>query len=187
MRDNVSGSDTRITSAGRHGTACHARERSLLSTALILGARCLLVLLFLPFSALDKLLNFDAAVSQATLATRGRPMAILLIVGGFGIEVVMSLAVLTGIVDRLAALILALYCIVTALLWKQFWKAADFRLRGPSRGRELFWDFWKNLAVAGGFLMLSLGPTAATARAFWHAPLASTHPYASSAAAPESP
>lgn len=155
----------------------------MLSTAVIFGVRCLLVLLFFPFSALDKLLNFDAAVGQAAQATGTRSLAIGLIVGGLGIEVVMSLAVLTGYLDRLAALILSLYCIVTALLWKQFWKAPDFRLRGPSRGRELFWDFWKNLAVAGGFLMLALGPNAAAARAFWHDPFSSTHPYASSATA----
>jgi putative oxidoreductase len=157
----------------------------LLSTAVIVGVRCLLVLLFLPFSALDKLLNFDAAVDQAVQATGARPMGILLIIGGLAIEVLMSLAVLTGVYDRLAALILALYCIVTALLWKQFWKAADFRLRGASRGRELFWDFWKNLAVAGGFLVLAVGPNAAAVRSFRHDPLSSTHPYAAGVAAPQ--
>ncbi len=157
----------------------------MLSTAVIFGVRCLLVLLFLPFSALDKLLNFDAAVGQAALAIRARPLAMAAIVVGLGIEVLMSLAVLTGVFDRLAALILALYCIVTALLWKQFWKVADFRLRGPSQGRELFWDFWKNLALAGGFLVLALGTNAAAARSFWHDPFSSTHPYAASAAAQE--
>jgi putative oxidoreductase len=157
----------------------------LLNTAVIVGVRCLLVLLFLPFSALDKLLNFDAAVDQAAQATGARPLAILLIIGGFSIEVLMSLAVLTGLYDRLAALILALYCIVTALLWKQFWKAPDFRLRGSSRGRELFWDFWKNLAVAGGFLVLAVGPNAAAVGGFRHDPLSSTHPYAAGVATPE--
>jgi len=154
----------------------------LLSAAVIFTARCLLVLLFLPFSALDKLLNFEAAVAQAAQATSSRALAMLLIVAGFCVEVLMSLAVLTGVFDRLAALILALYCIVTALLWKQFWKAPDFRLRGASRGRELFWDFWKNLALAGGFLVLAIGTDAAAARRFWHDPLASSHPYAAAAA-----
>jgi len=157
----------------------------LLSVVTIAAVRCLLVLLFLPFSALDKLLNFDAAVQQAQQATASRALARLLIAAGFGIEVLMSLAVLTGVFDRLAALILALYCIVTALLWKQFWKVRDFRLRGASGGRELFWDFCKNLAVAGGFLVLAFGTDAATLRRFWHDPLASTHPYAARAAAPE--
>ncbi|MBZ9889209.1 hypothetical protein LB559_14805 [Mesorhizobium sp. BR1-1-3] len=52
---------------------------------------------------------------------------------------------------RLAALILAGYCLVTALLWKQFWRRPDFRLKGRSEARDVFWDFLKNLALAGGF------------------------------------
>jgi putative oxidoreductase len=148
-----------------------------LSILIIFIARALLVLLFLPFSALDKLLNFNQAVVQAAEVAPVRPMAILLICGGLGVEVTMSLAILTGVADRLAALILAAYCLMTAVLWKQFWKSADFRLHGPSKGRETFWDFLKNLAVAGGFLMLTFGTTAAGLQKFVHAPFASTHPY----------
>ncbi len=144
----------------------------------ILAARVLLVLLFLPFSALDKILNFDQAVEQAHQAVRLRPVAVLLICAGLGVEVIMSLAILTGIADRLAALILSGYCVLTALLWKQFWKSGDFRLRGPSKGRDVFWDFLKNFAVAGGFLMLTLGTSAAGVQRFVDAPLASSHPYA---------
>ena len=89
----------------------------------------------------------------------------------------MSIGILAGVADRFAALILAGYCLVTAILWKQFWKNADFRLRGPSKGRDLFWDFLKNLAVAGGFLMLTFGPSARGVEHFLQAPFASTHPY----------
>jgi putative oxidoreductase len=89
----------------------------------------------------------------------------------------MSLGVLTGIADRFAAFMLAGYCIVTALLWKQFWRQPDFSLRGKSAGREVFWDFLKNLAVAGGFLMLAFGSNAASLWQFIHAPFSSTHPY----------
>lgn len=150
----------------------------MLSIVVVVAVRCLLIMLFLPFSVLDKILNFRAAVGQAAEAKASHTLATLLIVCGFGIEVVMSLAILTGIADRLAAFILAGYCIVTALLWKQFWRAPDFRLQGESRGRELFWDFLKNLALAGGFLVLAVGTDAAAVRRFWHDPLASTHPYA---------
>jgi putative oxidoreductase len=150
----------------------------LLSIVVIAIARCLLVLRFLPFSALDKILNFEAAVAQAAQTASSRRLATLLIIGGFCIEVLMSIAVVSGYFDRLAALVLGLYCILTALLWKQFWRTSDFRLRGASRGRELFWDFWKNLAVAGGFLLLALGNSAGAVHSFWHHPLSSTHPYA---------
>jgi putative oxidoreductase len=148
-----------------------------LSILLAFGARLLLVLLFFPFSALDKALNFHAAVGQASEATANKGLARALIYAGFSIEVFMSVGVLTGIADRFAAFVLAGYCVITALLWKQFWRRPDFRLRGESAGREVFWDFLKNLAVAGGFLMLAFGPNAASALQFILAPFASTHPY----------
>ena len=145
-------------------------------------ARGLLVALFLPFSALDKLLNFRAAVGQAAQAAP--LLAPILIACGLFVEVFMSLAILTGIADRLAALVLAVYCVVTALLWKQFWRTADFRLKGESRGRDMFWDFLKNLAVAGGFLMLTFGGDAAGVRRFFDDPFSSSRPYALSSAVP---
>jgi putative oxidoreductase len=141
------------------------------------AVRALLVMLFLPFSALDKLLNFKQAVGQAAQAAPSRAVATALIVVGLGVEVFMSLAILTGIADRMAAFILAGYCIVTALLWKQFWKAPDFRLQGASRGRDTFWDFLKNLALAGGFLALAFGASSSGFEQFMAHPLASSHPY----------
>ena len=149
----------------------------LLNALAVFISRALLVLLFLPFSAMDKIINFKQAVGQAAEAIPNRLMATSMIFAGMGVEVVMSLAILTGIADRMAALILAVYCIVTALLWKQFWKAPDFRLRGNSRGRDTFWDFLKNLALAGGFLALAFGGTSAGLQSFLARPLASSHPY----------
>jgi putative oxidoreductase len=143
------------------------------------AGRLSLILLFFPFSALDKLINFDAAVGQAREAAGSVSLAKALIVAGLAVEAVMSLGVLTGVADRAAAFVLAGYCGVTALLWKPFWRKADFRLRGPSSGREVFWDFLKNFAVAGGFLAVAWGgPSAAGVRTFLHDPFGSTHPYA---------
>jgi putative oxidoreductase len=147
------------------------------SMVVAFAARALLVMLFLPFSALDKILNFKQAIGQAAEAVPSRSLATALIFAGFGVEVFMSLAILTGIADRMAAFILAGYCIVTALLWKPFWKTPDFRLRGSSRGREMFWDFLKNLALAGGFLALSFGASATGFQQFLAHPLASSYPY----------
>ena len=141
--------------------------------------RVSLVALFLPFSALDKLLNTEAAVAQAQSTVHSRLLSWSLIGAGLFVELVMSLAILTGIMDRLAAVILAGYCAVTALLWKQFWKTGDFRLKGPSKGRDVFWDFLKNFAVAGGFLVLATGGTAYGVRHLILHPLSSSHPYSS--------
>jgi putative oxidoreductase len=144
------------------------------------GVRLLLVALFLPFSALDKILNFRSAVAQARQAAPSQALAVLLIFAGLGIEIGMSAAILGGVADRLAALVLAAYCIATALLWKQFWKPGDFWSNPNGAARGLFWDFWKNLALAGGFLLLTFGATAQSAGAFLAAPLSSTHPYSAS-------
>lgn len=151
-----------------------------MNIVVVFAARALLVLLFLPFSALDKILNFKQAVAQAAEVTPNRSLAAVMIFAGLGVEVLMSAAVLTGIADRMAALVLAFYCIVTALLWKKFWKAPDFRLKGTSRGRDVFWDFLKNLALAGGFLTLAFGANLTAVQDFVAHPLASSHPYRAS-------
>jgi putative oxidoreductase len=140
-----------------------------------LAVRCMLVVLFLPFSALDKIFNFRGAVQQAGEETSRKPLAAFLVLCGLAIEIFMSLAIITGFADRLAALVLALYCIATACLWKQFWnprEAADQR-----EARDLFWDFFKNFSLAGGFLLLAFGTNASSVRNFVAHPLSSSHPY----------
>ena len=141
-----------------------------------LGVRYLLVILFFPFSALDKILGFKGAVGQAQEVVSSRAAASVLLLAGLFVEIVMPILILTGVADRLAAFIMAGYCMVTALLWKQFWKPGDFWSGG--RGRELFWDFLKNFALAGGFLMITFGLNAPAATTFLQDPLSSTHPYA---------
>ncbi|WP_417310411.1 DoxX family protein [Devosia sp.] len=137
--------------------------------------RLALIGLFFPFSALDKVLNFNGAVSQARQIGVGRGLGMAMILIGLTIEVVMSLGVLTGVADRLAAFILAGYCAATAVLYKQFWTAPAFSLRNPG---DQFWDFLKNFAVAGGFLLITFGTTANGVQDFFSAPLSSTQPYA---------
>jgi putative oxidoreductase len=155
-----------------------ARDRMSLSFAVTLATRYLLVMLFFPFSALDKALNFGGAVTQARERCATYRTAKLLILGGLFIEIAMPLGILTGVADRLAALVMAGYCAITALLWKQFWRPGDFWRHGHSRGRDLFWDFLKNLSLAGGFLLITFGTTMATVDGFLADPLASSHPYA---------
>ena len=142
--------------------------------AVELAVRWLLVILFFPFSALDKILNFQGAVAQARQIVPGRA-ATLMILAGLGVEILMPLGILTGVADRAAALVMAGYCIVTALLWKQFWTPGDFWQRGHSKARDLFWDFLKNFSLAGGFLLITLGGGLGS---FLDHPFASSHPYA---------
>ena len=142
-----------------------------------LGVRCLLVVLFLPFSALDKILNFQGAIAQARQAVASQALAVGLIIAGLGVEIFMSLGILSGVADRFAAFVLGGYCVVTALLWKQFWLPGDFWRAGESKARDLFWDFLKNFSLAGGFLLFAFGTSSVATRAFLSHPFASSHPY----------
>ncbi len=143
----------------------------------MLGVRYLLVVLFFPFSALDKIINFKGAVVQARELVPSRGAATLLILAGLATEILMPIGILTGVADRLAAFIMAGYCGVTALLWKRWWQPGDFRRSGDSKARNLFWDFLKNFSLAGGFLLLAFGLHAGDFGAFVAHPLASSHPY----------
>jgi putative oxidoreductase len=158
-----------------------------MSAGLIAGiaVRYLLVVLFFPFSALDKAFNFDGAVRQAQAVFPPRAVAVALILVGLAIEIVMPLAILTGAADRLAALIMAAYCVATAVLFKPFWSRGDFWQRGSSAGRDLFWDFLKNFSLAGGFLLITVGLGGSALPQFLADPLASSHPYAWSATHPQ--
>jgi putative oxidoreductase len=150
---------------------------STFAIAITLASRILLVLLFLPFSALDKLLDFRGAVAQAKEAASNKAAATSLILAGLFVEIFMSAGVVTGIADRACAFVLAGYCGVTALVWKQFWRPGDFWTNGNGKARALFWDFWKNLAVAAGFLFVTFGTTASSVDAFLRHPALSSHPY----------
>src|SRR5260370_33528680 len=140
-------------------------------------------MLFLPFSALDKILNFDGAVNQARETIPWEWPARLAIVAALCIEIIMPLGILTGVADRLAALVLAGYCGITALLWKQFWKPGDFWSAGSSRARDLFWDFLKNLSLAGGILLIAFGTYPGQVSALLSQPQLSSHPYSANHAA----
>jgi putative oxidoreductase len=100
-----------------------------------------------------------------------------LIAVGLFVEVFMSLGVVTGIADRACAFLLAGYCGVTALLWKQFWKPGDFWSSNTGQGRTLFWDFLKNFALGAGFLLITFGTDVASVAYFLAHPMASSHPY----------
>jgi putative oxidoreductase len=149
------------------------------TTIVALLVRYGLVMLFFPFSALDKILNFDGAVKQAQEVFTPRPLATAVLMCGLAIEVFMSLGVVTGIADRLAALVLAIYCAATAVLFKRFWQPGDFWADGQGQGRTLFWDFLKNLSLGAGFLLIVVGVDGSGLQPFLANPLASSHPYAS--------
>src|SRR6516165_7347510 len=143
---------------------------STVSISLALAIRVVLVLLFLPFSALDKVLDFRSAVAQAREAVPNKAAATALILVGLFGEVFMSAGVVSGVADRACAFVLSGYCAVTALVWKQFWRSGDFWSLRNGMGRALFWDFWKNLALAAAFLLIIFGTDASSIPQFFARP-----------------
>jgi putative oxidoreductase len=142
-----------------------------------LAIRCGLVMLFFPFSALDKTLGFEGAIRQAQEVFRPRAAATIVLLCGLGIEVFMSLGVVTGIADRACAVVIAGYCAATAILFKRFWQPGDFWTDPDGKGRALFWDFLKNLSLGAGFLLIAFGTDGSGLKPLITHPLASSHPY----------
>ena len=138
-----------------------------------------MVMLFLPFSALDKVANFDNAVKQAEEVFRSRALAIVVLMIGLAIEVFCTLGVVSGVADRASAFVIAGYCALTAVLFKRFWAQGDFWSDPNGKGRGLFWDFLKNLSLGAGFLLLVVGADGSGLHALLDHPFASTHPYRS--------
>jgi putative oxidoreductase len=148
-----------------------------IATMVALAVRCGLVLLFLPFSALDKIFSFSHAVKQAQEVFKPRPLAVIIILTGLFIEIACSLGVASGFADRACALVIAGYCALTAVLYKQFWAQGDFWSDPDGKGRTLFWDFLKNLSLGAGFLLIVVATDGTGLTPFLHSPFASSYPY----------
>ena len=142
-----------------------------------LVARAMLVALFMPCSVIDKTFGFEHAVRQAQEVFKPRLLAIVAILVGLVVELGCALGVVTGMADRACALVLAGFCMVTAILYKRFWAQGDFWTAPDGHGRTLFWDFMKNVSLAGALLLIVVGTDGGGLAPFLHAPLASSQPY----------
>lgn len=149
------------------------------AAATVLVARLMLVALFMPSSVIDKTFGFAHAVRQAQEVFKPRAFAVGAILVGLVVELACSLGVVTGVADRACACVIAGFCMLTAILFKPFWAQGDFWADPDGRGRSLFWDFMKNLSLAGAFLLIVVGTDGAGLAAFIHSPLASSQPYRS--------
>jgi putative oxidoreductase len=116
--------------------------------AALLLARIALAAIFL-YSSYGKLTN--PAGFSGYLVNHGFSAGVsypLALVAGL-IEALGGLAILVGFHTRYAALALALFTLVAALIGHRFWEIAD----AGQRGNQLI-HFWKNIAMIGGFVAL---------------------------------
>ena len=134
--------------------------------------RICLVVLF-PFSGLDKIVNWRAAMKQAGEGILA-PVAPAMLVLGMIVEIVTPVCIVLGWHDRLAAFLLAGFCAVTAVLYHQFWRYPDFWRFKEGEGLEHFWEFLKNFGLVGGLGLVVLAPRTLPATNFLQHPLSST-------------
>jgi putative oxidoreductase len=121
----------------------------------LIGRICLVGMF--PFSAVDKVINRRQALLQARSSIVPPVFAPLLLALGMALEIIAPVCIVSGWMAGPAALLLSLYCMVTALLFHVFWTSGDFWRQGPSLGRSHFWDFTKNFGIAGGLLLVAVG------------------------------
>jgi putative oxidoreductase len=108
--------------------------------------RLLFVALFLP-AGVSKLFGFEGTVGY--FGSLGIPMASSAVVATIAIEVLGSVALLTGYKTRYAALTLAAFTLIASLLGHAFWSVPAEQ----AFGQQLL--FFKNIAVIGGLLVLA--------------------------------
>ena len=116
------------------------------STVVPLLGRILLSGLFL-VQGYNKLMN--VAGTTGYLGKLGLPMPEVLVWGVILVEVLGGLLILIGWKTRLVAWGMALLTVATAVVGHKFWGI------DPAQFNSQFTQFLKNLAIAGGFLMLA--------------------------------
>ncbi|WP_201540028.1 DoxX family protein [Psychrobacter sp. 1044] len=100
--------------------------------------RLLLSMIFI-FSGFTKITSY--AATQGYMEAMGMPGMLLPLV--IAVELLGGIAILLGFKARLVAILMAGFSVVSALLFHQFW--IDESQMNP---------FMKNIAMAGGFLMI---------------------------------
>ena len=121
-------------------------------------ARLCLVSMFPP-SAVDKVVHWRGSLRQTASAGLPGPPLVgqTMLVAAIVVEFVTPVLIVGHAWDRPAALLLAAFCAVTAVLYHPFWRGPDlFSAADDSVAREHFWQFLKNFCIVGGLLLVAL-------------------------------
>lgn len=107
----------------------------------LLAGRLLVAALFLP-AGFGKV-TAPAGFAQF-LGSQGLPMPNLLAVAAGAGEIVIALALILGVVPRLAALVTIAFIVVASFISHRYWELTD-----ATRTPQML-NFWKNAAIIGG-------------------------------------
>ncbi|HWH81661.1 MAG TPA: DoxX family protein [Burkholderiaceae bacterium] len=117
-----------------------------LQNPLALIGRILLALIFVTSGA-SKIGGFEGTVGY--IASKGLPLATLGAVLAIVVELGGGLLVVVGFMTRWAALALAVFSVASAVFFHNFWAVPADQVMMQSI------NFWKNISIAGGFLVLA--------------------------------
>lgn len=115
-------------------------------SGIIFIARLALSVLFL-WSGVMKLLGYGAFVGY--LQAKGVPFVQVAAPIATAVEVLGGIFLIVGFLIRPLGLVMAVYTIGTAVMGHDFWNIAD-----PTLQHDMVIHFWKNVGIAGGFLLL---------------------------------
>jgi putative oxidoreductase len=103
-------------------------------------------------SGVNHFMQVNQMVDYVQSAGLPQPRLAILVSGA--LLVVCGLGILLGAVTRLSAALIALFLVVAAVTMHRFWGLAD-----PQASQEQFIHFMKNMAMAGGALLITyFGP-----------------------------
>lgn len=128
------------------------------SPAVVVIARLLLALMFI-LAGIGKFTGLEGTAGY--IASKGLPMPAVLAFLTALLEVVGGIALAIGFQARIAGLLLALFTLVATFLFHNFWAMP------PDQSFVQQLMFMKNLAVAGGLLLVfsfGAGPASVDAR-----------------------
>lgn len=115
-------------------------------SGIILIARLALSVLFL-WSGIMKVLGYGAFVGY--LQAKGVPFVQIAAPIATAVEVIGGIFLVIGLLIRPLGFVMAIYTIATAILGHDFWNVADAAVQ-----HDMVIHFWKNVGMAGGFLLL---------------------------------
>jgi len=115
-------------------------------SGVILLARLALAVLFL-WGGVMKLIGYAGFVGY--LHSKGVPFVQVAAPIATAVEVLGGIFLVVGFKIRPLGLFMAVYTIATAVLGHDFWNITDAALQ-----RDMIIHFWKNVGIAGGFLLL---------------------------------
>lgn len=117
---------------------------------LALVGRALIAFLFIP-AGIGKLMGFAGAVGY--IGSKGLPLPQVAAVIAILIELGVGIALLAGFKTRIAAVVLAVFTVATAVIFHNYWAAPD----AMKMMQQI--NFNKNIAIAGGLLaIVAFGP-----------------------------